>query len=287
MGIYAKRDNARNCGAFEVDELKARRLNAEGYGIFETVNQFPYDCRSADNLEKLNAWYVDIDGGNKPNILKRFKQHLKPSLIVETKNGFQARWNALDATIGNYREIQFGRLIPLFKADDRAADVSRLLRAPGYYHMKDPANPFLCSVVYANPQNVYSEEEMLRYFKPLRMVESNTPSEQVYESDRLTTYPTGLVFEDFLANLDNGDALLRISGHDLIHGENITLVPQKNGNMNVYINGKSTSCFINQSKKIMGAVKGCNGTVLNWLRWYKHDDDVLIGLIKEVYNVRG
>ncbi len=142
---------------------KARELNKQHFAIFHTFNEIEGKQRLAKNVTKVNYWAADIDGGNKEEQLKLIdNQALKPSVIIESKNGYHTYYKAKNGTIENYHKIVSG-IIDKLKADPSAKDPSRLLRVPGFYHWKDPNDPFLVKV-YSSNNNVYDEDVMLYYF---------------------------------------------------------------------------------------------------------------------------
>jgi hypothetical protein len=160
--LYAIHDHdpdLKRKGAFEITYQEIQNHNAEGYGIFMTVNDFN-GRRKAENLEKINYWLADIDEGTKEEQLSRINSlPLKPTIIVETKKGYHCYWRAINATFENYREIEKG-LIQRLNADKACTDVSRLLRFPTSKHMKDPNNPFTIKIIEQNDK-AYTEEKML------------------------------------------------------------------------------------------------------------------------------
>ena len=91
-----------------------------------------------------------------------------PTIIVESKNGYHCYWEAENATIEKYRDIECG-IIKKLDADPACKDVCRLLRYPNYYHMKNPKEPFLVKVILYN-KNIYTEEKMLDVFRLPRPV---------------------------------------------------------------------------------------------------------------------
>lgn len=161
--MYAIHDydpEKKKLGAFEVTEPE--RYNKDGFGIFWTPNKFNGD-RKTENLEKIRYWFVDIDGGEKKEIYNRLVTAIiKPTYIVETKNGFHGYFEAENATEDNFRIIQKG-LIKKFRGDPACKDVSRLLRVPGYFHRKDPNNPFLVKKVFESGKS-YKEKLMMYCF---------------------------------------------------------------------------------------------------------------------------
>lgn len=142
---------------------ECKQYNAKGYGVFMTFNTFVGERRLAENVTEICFWACDIDGGNKEEQLERINSlAIKPTIIIESCNGYHCYWAAKDGTVENYERIEKG-IIKRLDADPKAKDPSRLLRMPGFYHLKDINKPFLVKVHSANKQS-YSEDLMLYYF---------------------------------------------------------------------------------------------------------------------------
>ena len=166
--LYAIHDFDKKIGgAKEVTYNQAKELNKQGYGIFFTPNTFNGQ-RKAENLKEVKFFIADIDDGTKEEQMDRIKSLvLKPSIIVETNKGYHCYWRIKDFNpnrehsqiLSNYKEVELG-LVKKLKADPHATDVSRLLRYPNFYHMKNPEKPFLVREVERN-SCAYTEEQML------------------------------------------------------------------------------------------------------------------------------
>lgn len=146
-------------------EDTATRANKKGYGIFWVVNDFE-GARKKENLTKINYWYCDIDGGDKKSQMEKIDGlQLPPTFIVETKNGYHCYWAVKgEASIDNFEAIEIA-IVERLGGDIHCKDVLRMLRCPGYYHMKDPENPFFCDIVWdAGSNQSYTEEQMINYF---------------------------------------------------------------------------------------------------------------------------
>lgn len=155
--------------------------------------------RNEANLYSLNAFYADIDWPDKKNPptneqLKAFKRAVHedlvfcisngrgafvadplraehcppPTAIVETRNGFHVYWlfdrpvfagdEGFSSALPEYKSVQ-SAIIERFQADPQCKDAARVLRVPGSFHLKDPANPFPVKLVYFEPDHVYSFEQ--------------------------------------------------------------------------------------------------------------------------------
>src|SRR5690606_4836257 len=113
--------------------------------IFISVNDFKTPQRRISNLKQVVSWAIDIDDAPKEEQLERLRKGLMPSLVVESKRSLHAYWRAKDATFDDIEKtkqawdlVQSDRLIPFYEADKNAKDIARVLRMPGYYHMKNP-----------------------------------------------------------------------------------------------------------------------------------------------------
>lgn len=176
MIFYALFDNPederRKKGSFPVNATQAKELNEQGYGIHWLPQLFKNGGRTAADLEKIRYWVADLDDGDKKTMLRRIDAcPIQPTFIVETKRGYHVYWEALDATIANYPGIETG-IAEFLCADKQLATPAHMLRAPGFYHLKDPKNPFLVKTIWKNQDNKYNESLMLRVFGPKQKKES-------------------------------------------------------------------------------------------------------------------
>ena len=178
-------------------EKHAHDLNKQGYGIHQAVNEFNGQ-RKAENLTKIKFWIADIDDGNKIDMIKKIRGlEAKPSVVVETKRGYHLYWIAIDGTEENYRTIQAG-IAKKLNADQACKDVARALRMPGFYHMKDPNNPFLVKIV-KQWDLVWTEKEML-YAYPMPKPKYKKYDYVPKESDKQE-----------MLNPDNWDKIFRLN----------------------------------------------------------------------------
>ncbi len=148
------------------------RYQKRGYGIFFVVQS---GGQKKDSINRINAHFIDIDfeKSNSEEQMERLKADaltelqkfpLEPSIIVETKNGFHIYW-LLDPKIYDietYTYIQ-RQLIGHFKyADESTIDLPRVMRIPGYFHLKEPDNPFLIKCIWFKPNIRHSQESFIQ-----------------------------------------------------------------------------------------------------------------------------
>jgi len=182
MRIYVAIPENKNCqskGVLEfTDTSKLKELNDAGYGIFQTVNVMQENRRGNNFVKELNYIYCDFDlkkEGEKKDIselkikvIKDLKEHCEPTFTVETKNGLHPYWELEDKNIKNaelYKKILLGVIdfsILLGSAGDKVKDLARILRAPGYFHLKGD-DKFMCNLTRGSMKK-FSYEELLKKF---------------------------------------------------------------------------------------------------------------------------
>ena len=144
-------------GSLEAHAATLAKLNDQGAGIFVTINQTDLKGRKAENIVALRAAFVDSDCGDidTPGA----------SMIIQSSRGIHAYW-----LLENYDDLElFSRLQKTLAhhlgTDPSVSDLSRVMRLPGFYHRKDPENPFL--VFLKTVDNVrYSIHDLYESYPP-------------------------------------------------------------------------------------------------------------------------
>lgn len=108
------------------------RLQKSGAGIFVTINETDRNGRKTENIKRVRALFVDLDGSD----LKPVKEWNAPDIVCETSPGrWHAYWLVRDAPIEKFRAAQ-NYLATIFDADKNVKDLPRVMRLPGFYHQK-------------------------------------------------------------------------------------------------------------------------------------------------------
>jgi len=230
------------------------------YGIFHIINPYKqapdrlYFKPTANDITKIDCWAVDMDEGTKVQQWEHIVEApIRPSLVVESKNGFHVYYFASDGKIENYKSIVRDRLVPYFKADKKATDPCRLLRTPGFNHWKDIDDPFMVRVVHHIDVR-YTEEDMFYAFEAYEEKPVN-PFKTIYKGTS--------VFD-----IDCERALQKLSGTTHVKSENYELSKTSTVNLNIIVDGKDSGCFISSDKRIPNGDQG--PTAVHWLMWYGH-----------------
>lgn len=247
-------------------ERGLEHYNKKWAGIFFSINSMNPWERDKKNVTKVNAWACEVDDLNKEEQMKLISvAPIAPSLIIESNKSYHMYRFAKDGTIENWTKVC--RWIRNFFNGDPAiaSDISRVLRVPGYYHMKDSANPFMCDIVDWNGE-YYTEEDMLKAFpdtetlaeKEARAIKKEQQLKQAIWND--DTW-------DRIRAMDSKAMLEKISGTSLVGGDIISFRHNSNGTQQIFCNGKSTGCWIDTKWKIWSTDKG-GPNWTNWIAWY-------------------
>jgi hypothetical protein len=129
------------------DELT--QLNDSGAGVFFMVNagdgtQHPGEktCRTAKNVIRVRANFVDLDGSPLQPVLEC---PAPPNIVVSSSpDRWHAYWLVDGEDLAQFRSVQ-EQLIERFKADPSVKDLPRVMRLPGFLHRKN--TPYLVKVV--------------------------------------------------------------------------------------------------------------------------------------------
>lgn len=281
MQLYRLHD-ANPAGVFPIEREEAHRWNEQGFGIFATVNAFN-GPRRKENLTRINAWAVDMDDGTKDEMRARLQGcPLMPTMVVETKRGFQAYWGAKDARVDHWNAIVLERFVPMLGADKNARDLCRILRVPGYLHLKDPANPFRVRVIWKNSA-LYTEQQV---YSRMPWAPSRELNQERHVEQRKVAASSGANASDSVWNaiyqLDCEEGLRRLSGHSIVNGEKFTFRRTSKDRLNIFVDGKGTPCFVDENKRI-GSPSGGGPTLVQWMRWYRRDWKEILAVLFDLY----
>jgi hypothetical protein len=146
------------------DELV--KLNARGAGIYVTVNETDGNGRKKENIKRIRAPFVDLDGSP---IEPVNSAEINPHIVVESSpNRFHAYWGFTGKMrLKVFEPLQKG-LAARFKGDPAVHDLPRVMRLPGFFHKK--AEPFLSRIVAINGVDTHRASILLKTFRPVKVV---------------------------------------------------------------------------------------------------------------------
>jgi len=264
-------------GTQEIYLDEAEHWNDKKYGIFQVVNDFEGKDRRDVNAVGANYWFIDLDKGSKIEQAAKIRKGLPPSWVIESKNGFHVYWrtnwkDGLDNLRNTFPDI-VKRLVKFYDSDVKAKNILRLLRLPDFKHWKDSDDPFMVKEVHKEKSShCYTISQMQSFYPPLE-VKKHKPREQKAQGNE---------FFDKLDSLNQMDLLAQLSGSPYVGNESYNF-KKSSGGYNVYVNDKSTSCWIDKDGFIGSADRG-GPTIWQWLKWFNHNDKEIYRIIKEEFH---
>lgn len=137
-----------------VSELVA--LNKEGAGIFVMVNQGDGIGRKAENVVKVRALFVDLDGSPLQPI---HDAGLTPHIIVESSpERYHAYWLVEDCPLEKFKPLQQA-IARRFNGDLAVNDLPRVMRIAGFMHKKK--EPFLSHILETHDLPKFKIEQII------------------------------------------------------------------------------------------------------------------------------
>ena len=138
-------------GTFNQHKQVLKALNAQGAGVYVTVNQTDLKGRSLANIVKVRALFVDLDGSPIQPI-KDLPEDLQPHIIIESSpNRWHAYWLVNNCELDQFKPLQQA-LAALFDGDKQVCDLPRVMRLAGFSHNKQ--EPFITRIVELQEHNL-------------------------------------------------------------------------------------------------------------------------------------
>ena len=132
-------------GSFEQHQKRLEALNRAGAGVFVMVSAGDgvvkpgaATCRTMANVVRVRAVFLDLDGAPIRPVLT---SPLPPDWVVQSSPGrWHAYWKVLNCPLGDSPAAQVA-LARKFGGDQSVKDLPRVMRLPGFFHLK--AQPYL------------------------------------------------------------------------------------------------------------------------------------------------
>lgn len=151
-------------------ELEA--LQRKGAGIFIMVNEGDGKGRRTKNVIRIKAVFVDLDGAPLQPV---FDAELAPHIIVESSPArYHAYWLVSDCPLDKFSVIQKALAVK-FDSDKSVHDLCRVMRLPGFYHLKNPIKPFLTKIhTIRNDLTPYNLKEIMEKLTVSSQIDENS-----------------------------------------------------------------------------------------------------------------
>lgn len=131
------------------DAAPLEHLNARGAGVYVMVNEGNGKGRTAKNVTRVRALFIDTDGAPFPAHLP-----LKSHLIVQSSPGnWHLYWLVTGLELSGFGTLQQA-LAEHYGTDPSVKDLPRVMRLPGFYHRK--AEPVMVQLLEAHHHAPYT-----------------------------------------------------------------------------------------------------------------------------------
>jgi hypothetical protein len=140
-------------------------LNQRGAGVFITVNQTDLKGRKLANIIRPRCVFQEADRSGAP------VPPLPPHIVVESSPGKFHRYWLIDTDADPVEWPQWSaverRMVADFGSDPNAKDPARVLRLPGFFHLKNPAQPHLVRIVEESTAQAFTWDAITQAIPPL------------------------------------------------------------------------------------------------------------------------
>jgi hypothetical protein len=135
-------------GTLREHAARLTALNNSGHGIFVMINEGDLKGRTADNVVRVRALFVDSDSGPIQPLLDAA---IAPHIAVESSPGKgHGYFLVADCPLDKFKERQRA-LADRFDGDRAVCDLPRVMRLPGFFHLKS-ATPFQTRLIKPSSQ---------------------------------------------------------------------------------------------------------------------------------------
>jgi hypothetical protein len=139
-----------------------QHYNQTGWGIFVSINAMDGQGRELANVHHIRAHVVDLDDPltSQASYQRAIAAHPQPHFAVQSSPGkFHLYW-LMEPYAGNdFYQMQQRKLAQIYDGDKSIIDSTRVLRVPGFYHLK--ANPHLTTCWGLHSNRRWTAQEMM------------------------------------------------------------------------------------------------------------------------------
>ena len=122
-------------GTFNEHKQKLASINKRGGGVFVTINETDLKGSKKENILKIRAVFVDLDGSPIQPILD-LPEDLQPHIIIESSpNKWHAYWLVDNCSLELFPHVQRA-LAAKFNGDIAVNNIDRVMRLAGFSHNK-------------------------------------------------------------------------------------------------------------------------------------------------------
>lgn len=153
-------------GTLEQHAAWLASMNAQGAGVFVTINETDGKGRKSENITRVRAAFADFDKADTATPERLRADTLPPSITLESSPGkWHAYWLADDLKLDDFKPLQ-KEIIRRWGTDASVSDLSRVMRLPGFFHRK--GEPRLVRLAEVTGQRYSATQLAARYPAPAR-----------------------------------------------------------------------------------------------------------------------
>lgn len=164
--------------------------NSRGAGVFWVPNRTDGRGQLDSNIIGVRALFVDLDGAPLQPVVD---SPAVPHIIVETSpNKFHCYWLIEEGlAVGDFKKYQVA-LANKFNGDISVHNPSRVLRLPGFYHVKDLNKPFMVRVTQYNDNLLYDPTDLADILQLDLTERTSNKVVSICDKNRLNVIPIGV-----------------------------------------------------------------------------------------------
>lgn len=157
-------------GTLEQRAAELSALNQQGAGIFVMVNAGDFNGRKKENVRRVRAVFVDLDGAPLEPVIQC---GVTPHILIDSSPGrWHAYWLVSDCTLQDFTRMQLA-LAARFGGDPSIKDLPRVMRLPGFCHCK--GQPALTTVHNIDSSPPYTVAQLTLGLAPATQSPSAPP----------------------------------------------------------------------------------------------------------------
>ena len=141
------------------------KANRDGFGVYITINHSSTGRRIAGDIDRVRAVFGDMDGAPLENINAA---PIRPQMIIESSPGkYHIYWLCDGLPLETFVGVQ-KRIAKDYGADAVCCDLPRVLRVPGFVHVKGDSAPFITRILEIDGAALpYGADDIVKAFPPL------------------------------------------------------------------------------------------------------------------------
>lgn len=151
-----------------------QQYNLSGYGVFYNINAMDGRGHSLENVHSIRAHVVDLDDTltSQDGYDRACASAMPPHMAVQSSPGkIHLYWLVVPYTGNDFYSEQQRKLAQLYSGDPSITDATRVMRVPGFYHLKNPDRPHLVTCWQVSDHPRYKPEQILQHLQHVNVVQ--------------------------------------------------------------------------------------------------------------------